>query len=199
MKLRTTLISTALAIPLAVAATPGQATPQPPAPADQAAAPVEPAPTPSYSEATTPADQRSRAARRSTRAGGMSIRTRGTRFSPLQAVKRLTRWAHQGRRGYHNGCLRLADDAYSPVSGRTSTALSQWRRAVRSGYGHRNRFAPIGAQLFWRTSNPAGHVATYVGRGKVVTNVPGGRVKIVSWKHLDRWGPYLGWAEPYYG
>ena len=46
--------------------------------------------------------------------------------------------------------------------------------------------------------NPAGHIATYVGRGLVVTNMPSGRVKIVSWSSVDRWGPYLGWAPPYY-
>jgi len=100
---------------------------------------------------------------------------------------------------YHNGCLRLADDAYGIRYGRTSTALRQWYRARKAGFGHTNRMAPIGAQLFWRTSNPAGHVATYVGRGLVVTNMPGGRVKMVPWRTLDRWGPYLGWAEPYYG
>ena len=108
-------------------------------------------------------------------------------------------WARQGRAGYRNGCLRLVDDAYGIRSGRTSTALRQWYRAARAGYGHRNRMAPIGAQLFWRTSNPAGHIATYIGRGQVVTNMPSGRVKIVSWRSVDRWGPFLGWAEPYYG
>jgi cell wall-associated NlpC family hydrolase len=107
-------------------------------------------------------------------------------------------WARQNRGGYHNGCLRLTDNAYG-ASNRVSTALRQWYRAKKAGYGHSNRLAPVGAQLFWRTSNPAGHVATYVGRGKVVTNVPGGRIKVMSWSSVDRWGPFLGWAEPYYG
>ncbi len=127
------------------------------------------------------------------------MRTRGTRYAPITAVTRLMQWARQGRAGYRNGCLRLADDAYGIRSGRTSTALRQWYRARKAGYGHSNRHAPIGAQLFWRTSNPAGHIATYIGRGLVVTNMPSGRVKITSWRALDGWGPYLGWAEPYYG
>ena len=94
-----------------------------------------------------------------------------------------------------NGCLRLADDAYAPRGGRTGTALRQWYRAKRNGFGHRNRYALIGAQLFWRTSNPPGrgHLRR---RGLVVTNVGSGWVKIMSWRALDRWGPYLGWAEP---
>lgn len=126
------------------------------------------------------------------------MRTRGVRYSPMTAVFRLTQWARKGRSGYRNGCLRLADDAYGVRSGRTSTALRQWYRSKRQGYGHRNRRAPIGAQLFWRTSHPAGHVATYIGRGLVVTNVGSGRVRIMPWRSVDRWGPYLGWAEPYY-
>lgn len=144
-----------------------------------------------------PAPKRVAAGLRTSR-GGVSMRTRGTRYSPVTAVSRLVSWARQNRSGYHNGCLRLTDNAYG-ASNRVSTALRQWYRAKRAGYGHNNRLAPVGAQLFWRTSNPAGHVATYVGRGLVVTNVPGGRVKIVPWRSVDRWGPYLGWAEPYYG
>jgi hypothetical protein len=144
-----------------------------------------------------PPAKRVRAGIRTSRAG-MSMRAIGTRYTPLTAVSRLMSWARQGQRGYHNGCLRLADNAYG-ANNRVSTALRQWYRAKRAGYGHVNRNAPVGAQLFWRTSNPAGHIATYVGRGRVVTNVPGGRVKVVRWSTLDRWGPYLGWAEPYYG
>jgi hypothetical protein len=28
--------------------------------------------------------------------------------------------------------------------------------------------------------------------------VGSGRVRIMPWRTLDRWGPYLGWAEPFY-
>lgn len=183
----------------------GAPEPQSTTPSDQAAydvaptTPVDPTQVPtSPSPITTYVEKRSKSAKRTSRAG-FTMRVTGTRYSPLTAVKRLKTWAKRGRAGYRNGCLRLADDAYGPHRGRVSTALSQWYRAKRYGYGHSNRFAPVGAQLFWRTSNPAGHVATYIGRGKVVTNVGSGRVKIRKWKSLDRWGPYLGWAEPFYG
>ncbi len=174
-----------------------------PTPTDQAPV-VSPPQTEIAASATTvqsipvaPAPKRVSASLRTSRAGA-SIRTVGTRYSPVTAVFRLTQWARQGRAGYHNGCLRLTDNAYG-ASNRVGTALRQWFRAKRAGFGHTNRMAPVGAQLFWRTSNPAGHVATYVGRGLVVTNMPSGRVKMVSWRSVDRWGPYLGWAEPYYG
>jgi len=42
-------------------------------------------------------------------------------------------------------------------------------------------------------------IATYVGNGKAVTNMPGGAVKKINWKKMNSWGYYLGWAEPYYG
>ena len=124
----------------------------------------------------------------------------GAGLAGTTAANRLERWAKRGTRGYHNQCLRLADNAYQPKGNRTSTALSQWYRAKRKGYAHPgNRRPPMGAQMFWRTSNPAGHIATYVGNGKAVTNMPGGAVKKINWKKMNSWGPYLGWAEPYYG
>lgn len=132
--------------------------------------------------------------------GAVAMRVKGTRYSPTKAASRLESWARKGVSGYHNGCLRLADNAYQPKGGRTSTALSQWSRAKRKGFAHPgNREPLVGAQMFWRTSNPAGHVATYVGGGKAVTNMPGGKVKKVNWRLMNSWGPYLGWAEPYYG
>ncbi len=127
------------------------------------------------------------------------MRTKGTTYSPVKAADRLESWAAKGVSGYHNRCLQLADNAYQPKGGRTSTALSQWNRAKAKGYGHPgDTNPPVGAQMFWRTSNPAGHIATYVGNGKAVTNMPGGAVKKIDWKKMNDWGPYLGWAEPYY-
>ena len=29
--------------------------------------------------------------------------------------------------------------------------------------------------------------------------MPGGAVRKINWKVMNHWGPYLGWAEPYYG
>ncbi len=132
--------------------------------------------------------------------GSVAMRTRGTTYSPTRAADRLENWAQKGVSGYHNGCLRLADNAYQPKGARTGTALSQWKRAKNHGYAHPgDRKPPVGAQMFWRTSNPAGHIATYVGNGKAVTNMPGGAVKKIDWTRMNDWGPYLGWAEPYYG
>ncbi len=185
-----TLVVGAVAAPILMAGVAPASVTATPAPAAATMAPVK-------DKKTT---DRRVAAKRSTRAAGASMRTRGTRFSPTTAASRLERWAKRGTRGYHNQCLRLADNAYQPKGNRTSTALSQWYRAKRKGYAHPgNRRPPLGAQMFWRTSNPAGHIATYVGNGKAVTNMPGGAVKKINWKRMNSWGRYLGWAEPFYG
>ena len=135
--------------------------------------------------------------KRAARSAG--LRTYGTANTAKQAVSTLKAWANQGMGGYPNLCLKLADDAYGG-SNRTTTALAQWSRAKAAGVGHPDsRDIPVGAQMFWQTSHPAGHIATYVGDGKVVTNMPGGSVEIVDWHELNEWGPYLGWANPYYG
>ncbi len=134
--------------------------------------------------------------KRAARSGG--LRTFGTSHTAKEAVARLKQWANQGMGGYSDQCLRLADDAYGATA-RTTTALAQWSRAKNAGVAHPgDRDIPVGAQMFWSTSNPAGHIATYVGDGKVVTNMPGGGLEIIDWRELNEWGPYLGWASPYY-
>lgn len=139
-----------------------------------------------------------RAAKRAMRTNG--IRTYGTSHTAKEAAARLISWARSGMGGYHNQCLRLADDAYGVTGARTTTALAQWSRAQGAGVAHPDsKDIPVGAQMFWRTDHPAGHIAVYVGNGKVVTNVPGGAVKLMDWQKINEWGPYLGWANPYYG
>ena len=128
-----------------------------------------------------------------------SVRTFGTTKTPEQAVKTLRNWAQQSVIGYWGQCLRLADDAYMPSGPRTATAWDQWHRARKAGLAHPDdEVVPIGAHMFWDTKNSAGHIATHVGGGKVVTNTPSGAVEIMNWKELNEWGPYVGWAAPYY-
>jgi hypothetical protein len=101
---------------------------------------------------------------------------------------------------YHNQCLRFVDDAYDVSHSRMGTAVSQYYRALDAGYAHPgNRNPPVGAQVFWQTSNPARHIAIYAGGGMVIsTDAANGAIGFVPMSTLDRWGPYLGWATPYY-
>lgn len=102
---------------------------------------------------------------------------------------------------YNGLCLAFVDDAYNPRGGRVGTAIAQWYRAKAAGFGHPgDRNPPVGAQVFWWSGNPARHIALYAGGGMVLTTgAYGGKVGLVTMKHLDGYGPYLGWAEAYYG
>lgn len=128
-----------------------------------------------------------------------TMRPVGVTRSPQKAVAYLLELAEQRAGGYWRQCLRLADDAYLPEGPRVGTALDQWRRAKSAGVAHlKDPEPPAGAQMFWDPGHAAGHVATYVGDGKAVTNMPDGTVKAVAWRRMNEWGPYLGWAQPYY-
>lgn len=123
----------------------------------------------------------------------------GTTRSPARAVAYLLGMAEAQATGYWGKCLTLADDAYMPRGPRVQTAFEQWYRAKDAGVAHpKDTDPPLGAQMFWDPGHYAGHIATYVGDGKAVTNMPDGSVKAIHWQKMNDWGPYLGWADPYY-
>lgn len=128
-----------------------------------------------------------------------TMRPIGVTRSAERAVDYLRDLAKSGATGYWSQCLRLADDAYMPKGPRLATALAQWDRAKQAGVASpKDRNPPPGAQMFWDPGHNAGHIATYVGDGKAVTNMPDGSVDIIEWRDMNEWGPYLGWAPPYY-
>ncbi|MEV0283490.1 CHAP domain-containing protein [Kribbella sp. NPDC050820] len=122
-----------------------------------------------------------------------------------EAVARALRLV--GGHGYYQLCARLAANIWGrPRSGYFSAA-EQWRHMVATGNAHRgDRRPPVGALVFWETGGPYGHVAVYVGNGRVVSNdindrVPGeGGVYLVDVGLIEsKWGAtYLGWAPPIY-
>lgn len=129
-----------------------------------------------------------------------TLRTTGTIRSGREAIS----WAmgYLGRGAYYDGlCLGFVDDSYAVTSGRVATAIAQWYRAVDHGKAHpRDRHPPVGAQVFWWSANQARHIALYAGNGMIIsTGVDGDRVGMRPMEYLDSYGPYLGWAEPYYG
>lgn len=124
----------------------------------------------------------------------------GTQRSAREAVAWAMQYVGSGE-SYDGLCLGFVDDAYSPSGSRMPTAISQWYRAKAAGFGHPgDRNPPVGAHVFWLSGNPAKHVAIYAGGGMVIsTGADGGRVGLVPMEYLDSYGPYIGWASPYYG
>jgi hypothetical protein len=111
-----------------------------------------------------------------------------------------------GRHGYFQLCARLAANIWGRPRAGYASAADQWNAMVVSGNAHEDRQPPVGALLFWATSGHLGHVAVYLGGGRIVSNDiadrwPGeGGVYLVDVSDIeDRWGAqYLGWAPPVY-
>lgn len=124
---------------------------------------------------------------------------KGVSRSPKEAVA----WAMQfvGNGAYYdNLCLKFVDDAYGATGGRVGRAIDQWYRAKAAGKAHPgDRNPPVGAHVFWWSNNDARHIALYAGGGMIIsTGADYNRVGLVPWSYFDGYGPYLGWAEPYY-
>lgn len=104
-----------------------------------------------------------------------------------------------------NLCLHLAAKLAGYGSSGSATALSHWKRLARQGYTNQARTPPVGASVYWDVGT-AGHVATYVGDGMVVSNWDGKKGDNVYLLPIDifenQWASarYLGWAPPvFYG
>lgn len=123
----------------------------------------------------------------------------GVRRTGPQAVQWAMKWVGSGA-NYNHLCLGFVDDAYGPTGSRVGRAIDQWDRAKAAGLAHPgDTTPPIGAQVFWWSGNPARHIALYAGNGMIIsTGTDGDRVGLVPMSALDGYGPYLGWAPPYY-
>lgn len=112
-----------------------------------------------------------------------------------------------GGHGYYQLCARLAANIWGRPRAGYSSAAEQWHQMVAGDNAHRgDRQPPVGALVFWETGGPYGHVAVYVGNGRIVSNdigdhVPGdGGVYLVNFELIEsQWNAtYLGWAPPIY-
>ena len=98
-------------------------------------------------------------------------------------------------------CERYMNLAYG-LGGGYPTALAHWNAPGPRSRGYST--PPRGALVFWRTGNPAGHVALSLGNGIVVSTdynarthrYQAGTLSAGSITDIDRWGPRLGWRAP---
>jgi hypothetical protein len=122
-----------------------------------------------------------------------------------EAVARALRLV--GGHGYYQLCARLAANIWGRPRAGYLSAAEQWHEMVVTNNAHSgDRQPPTGALVFWATGGPYGHVAVYVGNGRIVSNDIGdavageGGVYLVDFALIEtRWGAtYLGWAPPIY-
>jgi hypothetical protein len=122
-----------------------------------------------------------------------------------EAVARALRLV--GGHGYYQLCARLAANIWGRPRAGYLSAAEQWHQMVATNNAHPgDRQPPTGALVFWATGGPYGHVAVYVGNGRIVSNDIGdavageGGVYLVDFALIEtKWGAtYLGWAPPIY-
>jgi hypothetical protein len=98
-----------------------------------------------------------------------------------------------------NACERYMNLSYG-IGGGYPTALAHWAAPGPRTAGMST--PPRGALVFWRSGNPAGHVALSLGNGQVISTDFDGRSYRAGVLHagpvtaIDKWGPRLGWRAP---
>jgi hypothetical protein len=126
-------------------------------------------------------------------------------FPGQNTVDQAIAYMSNGHRVRPGTCLHEVGAAYglngtAPVAGHFY-ATGQWD-AMPAQYKHTDGSTPPrGALVFWKTGNPAGHIAISAGGGEVwTTDPPGasGTIAKVPISKIDTWGPRLGWGSPYF-
>lgn len=140
-------------------------------------------------------------------AGGGPVPASFDRQGNPRTVEQAVAWMQasmpRGARGEPvlNACERYMNLAYG-LGGGYPTALSHWNAAGPKSAGYST--PPRGALVFWRSGNPAGHVALSLGNGIVVSTdynaqthrYQAGMLSAGPITDIDRWGERLGWRAP---
>lgn len=135
-------------------------------------------------------------------------------YAPDELMARARRYDTAGGSdpyfGDNAGWYRLCQHFAANLSGRSSsgfpTAADGWSHFVATGAAHPatakdGQAPPVGAWLYWKGSDPAGHVAVYLGNGLIATtDLPdSNEIGIVpATDPVTKWNQnYLGWAAPW--
>ncbi|MEU3752030.1 peptidase M23 [Streptomyces olivoreticuli] len=125
------------------------------------------------------------------------------RRSTEDAIKWAKAEADSHRANWYQKCLAFTSIAYGWNSSGTNYAIDHYQEVMPKDMRHDgDRNPPPGALMFWDTGHRAGHVAIYIGDGKIASNdiVTPGEISIVPATDIEsKWGAkYLGWSPPYY-
>ncbi|WP_058047464.1 hypothetical protein [Streptomyces roseifaciens] len=123
--------------------------------------------------------------------------------STADAIKWAKAEADSHRANWYQKCLAFTSIAYGWNYSGTNYAIDHYQVEMPKDMRHDgDRNPPVGALMFWDTGHRAGHVAIYVGDGKIASNDIGviGEISIVPATDIEtKWNSkYLGWSPPYY-
>lgn len=95
-------------------------------------------------------------------------------------------------------CLAFVARAYGQQAAGYPTAIAMYEDMNRRGLISTDKEIPAGALVFFRSSDPAGHVALYAGDGMAYSNdyVRSGCIDLTPMSQMGSGGKYLGWSPP---
>ncbi|OEV09330.1 hypothetical protein [Streptomyces nanshensis] len=101
---------------------------------------------------------------------------------------------------WHRMCLAFTAQVYGWNQSGVTYAIDHFSVVPKSMQHKGDRSPPPGALMYWRTDQRAGHIAVYVGGGKIATNdiEKPGRIDVVDAQLIEtKWGAtYVGWTPP---
>ncbi|MGW2456751.1 peptidase M23 [Streptomyces sp. NPDC001704] len=122
--------------------------------------------------------------------------------SAQDAIAWAEKEAKTGGKDWYRACLAFVARTYGWSFSGTTFAIDHYRQMPASMKHDKDRNPPPGALMFWETGGRAGHVALYLGGGKIASNdiLRPGYIDVVPATDIEsKWGStYVGWAPPYF-
>ncbi|MCD9143897.1 NlpC/P60 family protein [Streptomyces albireticuli] len=124
-------------------------------------------------------------------------------LSTADAIRKARAEADSHRSQWYQKCLAFTSIMYGWSFSGTNYAIDHYQVEMPKDMRHDgDRNPPPGALMFWDTGHRAGHVAIYLGDGKIASNdiVTPGEISVVPATDIEtKWrAKYLGWSPPYY-
>ncbi|MFE0654731.1 hypothetical protein ACFVZH_40225, partial [Streptomyces sp. NPDC059534] len=122
--------------------------------------------------------------------------------STADAIKWAENEAATGGKGWYRLCLVFVARTYGWSYSGVAYAVDHYHQMPPGMKHDKDRNPPPGALMYWETGNRAGHVAIYLGNGKIASNdiARPGYIDVVPATDIEsKWGSTcLGWAPPYF-
>ncbi|MFB8107702.1 MULTISPECIES: C40 family peptidase [unclassified Streptomyces] len=119
-----------------------------------------------------------------------------------EAIRWAETEARTGGKDWYRKCLAFVAVAHGWNFSGVHYAIDHYKEMPPKMKHDRDRNPPPGALMYWDTGQRAGHVAVYLGDGKIASNDirRPGYIDVVPATDIETvWGAtYLGWAPPYF-
>ncbi|WP_432156096.1 peptidase M23 [Streptomyces sp. bgisy153] len=124
-----------------------------------------------------------------------------------RSVAEAIQWAknHAGANStsdWYRRCLAFTANVYGWSFSGVNYAIDHYKVVPASMRHDGDRHPPPGALMYWDTGHRAGHIAVYLGDGKIASNdiLRPGYIDVVDAGLIEsKWGSkYIGWTPPYF-